>query len=182
VTAVSPPEQRGKRRRDPLLVIARFSLGLMNAIFLVGAVVVAGTLPVVFMLRDKVLEHIAANGGPPEAFQGLVFVQVLAVIAALQGFFFFRNLYRIIETVGEGDPFVPENASRLNAMGWIAVAAHILAIPLNLTSQWLETISDRFRTDFGISFAVILLAVVLFILARVFREGTRMRDELEGTV
>ena len=28
----------------------------------------------------------------------------------------------------------------------------------------------------------IVLALVLFILARVFREGARMRDELEGTV
>jgi hypothetical protein len=30
--------------------------------------------------------------------------------------------------------------------------------------------------------AGLFLALVLFILARVFREGTRMREDLEGTI
>jgi hypothetical protein len=36
--------------------------------------------------------------------------------------------------------------------------------------------------DFGLSFGGVLLALVLFILARVFRKGAEMRAELEGTV
>jgi hypothetical protein len=39
-----------------------------------------------------------------------------------------------------------------------------------------------FSTGGGISFGGFLLALVLFILARVFRKGTEMREELEGTV
>ena len=68
------------------------------------------------------------------------------------------------------------------AMGWIAIASHFLAIPLNMVSQWLANFSDRFVVNFGISLAGLLLALVLFILARVFREGARMREDLEGTV
>jgi len=36
--------------------------------------------------------------------------------------------------------------------------------------------------DGGLDGGSILLILILFILARVFREGARMRDELEGTV
>jgi hypothetical protein len=38
----------------------------------------------------------------------------------------------------------------------------------------------HFKAD--VPLAGLFLALVLFILARVFREGTRMRDDLEGTV
>ena len=36
--------------------------------------------------------------------------------------------------------------------------------------------------DAGLDIEGILLALILFILARVFRHGARMRDDLEGTV
>ena len=38
------------------------------------------------------------------------------------------------------------------------------------------------RADFGFSGGGLLLMLVLFILARVFRRGAEMREELEGTV
>jgi hypothetical protein len=36
--------------------------------------------------------------------------------------------------------------------------------------------------DFGVSLGGLLLALTLFILARVFRQGAAMREDLEGTV
>jgi hypothetical protein len=133
-------------------------------------------------VRDKVLVWLVSQGAPPEAIWGVISLQLLTAAAAIFAFCFFRHLYRIIDTVGEGDPFVPANARRLMAMGWISVATQFLAIPINGVSQWLSQYSDRFHAEFGLSFAGILLALVFFILARVFREGARMRDDLEGTV
>lgn len=173
---------RQGRRRDPLLATARLLLGLITAFFLVAAASICLAIPVVLAMGDSVLAFLAAHGTPPETIWPVVVLQLLAALAAVLGFYFFRNLYRIIDTVGEGDPFVPANAGRLSAMGWISVAAHVLAIPLNLVSRELGTVADRVHDEFGLSIAGILLALVLFILARVFREGTRMRDELEGTV
>ena len=46
-----------------------------------------------------------------------------------------------------------------------------------LASQFKDATSD-----FGITLDGILLAVILFILARVFRQGAAMREDLEGTV
>ena len=41
---------------------------------------------------------------------------------------------------------------------------------------------DDITVDAGLDVSGILLVVILFILARVFRHGTTMREELEGTV
>ncbi len=151
-------------------------------IFVFGGVAIFLAIPFVLIIRDRVLAFIVSQGAPPEAIWGIIALQALAALAAALGFYFFRHLYRIVQTVAEGDPFVPINARRLATMGWLAVGGHVLAVPINLIGSWLETISSRFYSDFGLSAAGILLALVLFVLARVFREGTRMREELEGTV
>jgi hypothetical protein len=170
------------RTRDPLLAIARLAFGFVTALSLIAAIAFSLLAPFVLLIRDRVLDWLLAQGAPPEAIWGIVGLELLAAMAAVFAFFFFRHLYRIIDTVGDGDPFVPANADRLMAMGWISIVSHFLAIPLNMVSQWLANFSDRFVVNFGISFAGLLLALVLFILARVFREGARMREDLEGTV
>jgi hypothetical protein len=177
------PDAPGRSRpRDPLLAIARLAFGFITGLALIAAIGFSLLVPFVLAIRGKVLDWLVAKGAPPEAIWGIVSLQVLAAAAAVFAFYFFRHLYRIIDTVGDGDPFVPANARRLMAMGWIALVSHILAIPLNMTSRYLETYSSRFEVEFGISFAGLLLALVCFILARVFREGARMREDLEGTV
>ncbi len=170
------------RPSDPLLATARFVLGIVTLASAAFAVSMVLAIPVVFAIRDQVLAFLAANGAPPEAIWGVMAVLLLSAVAAVLGFFFFRHLYRIIDTVAAGDAFTLDNARRLAAMAWISVAVHVLAIPLAIVSDWLAQYSDRFEVNPGVSFAGILLALVLFVLARVFREGTRMREDLEGTV
>jgi Protein of unknown function (DUF2975) len=101
-------------------------------------------------------------------------------------------LRRIVLSVGEGDPFIPENAERLSRMGWLVLAGQIAAIPVGALVLWIASLVEdtpaesRIRadlhSDFGFSFSSLLLMLVLFILARVFRRGASMREELEGTV
>ncbi len=170
------------RPRDPLLAIARLAFGFVTGLSLIAAVAFSLLIPFVLIIRDSVLTWLVAKGAPPEAIWGIVSLQVLAAAAGVFAFYFFRHLYRIIDTVAEGDPFVPANAKRLMAMGWISIVSHFLAIPLNAVAQWLAHFSDRFVINISLSFAGLLLALVLFILARVFREGARMREDLEGTV
>ncbi len=47
---------------------------------------------------------------------------------------------------------------------------------------WVAYISKANYIDVGVSFSGVLLALILFVLARVFGQGAQMRDELEGTV
>ena len=103
------------------------------------------------------------------------------------GFVFFGKLRAIVATVGEGDPFAPENADRLNLMAWLTLLGQAFMIPIAglglLAAKWAEPMENSDVTiDAGFDIEGILLAIILFILARVFKHGAAMREDLEGTV
>ena len=53
-------------------------------------------------------------------------------------------------------------------------------------ATWIKAVSGEAANDIDVDVGLdgggILLILVLFILARVFRQGSAMREELEGTV
>jgi len=65
---------------------------------------------------------------------------------------------------------------------WLTIAIELLSIPVGGIGEWMAHTIKGATSDFGIDPSGILLALILFILARVFREGARMREDLEGTV
>ena len=170
------------RPRDTLLNAVRFLLGLAMAVvaFAAGALLIA--IPVVLFMRDKVMIHIAAPSTPHGAIWAIIALLAFGAAAAVMGFYFFRHLFRIVGSVGAGDAFAPINAQRLSAMGWITVVVHIIGIPMGALAHWVQSVTENFHAEIAISPSGILLALILFILARVFRQGAAMREELEGTV
>jgi hypothetical protein len=108
------------------------------------------------------------------------------IVTAL--FIFFGRLRAIINTVGEGDPFVPANAERLSLMAWLILGVHGLALAAAPFAIELARFAERvgedanIAIDSGFDLSGILLVIILFILARVFRHGAEMREDLEGTV
>lgn len=175
--------------RDPLLAAARIILILMMAAMALTAIACAALVPLAPLLfKAQLVPALLGKGFPPETFALLLVVAGIIAICAALGFLFFRNLYRVVGSVGEGDPFTPVNAERLSGMGWIVVAVHLAALPLVGIVAWVARHAEKLapdnhiHVDGGIDLGGILLALILFILARVFREGNRMREELEGTV
>jgi hypothetical protein len=69
-------------------------------------------------------------------------------------------------------------------MGWLAVSIEALKIPTSAIAIFIATQvkEHTFTIDLDFSFTGLLIALVLFILARVFRHGAEMRADLEGTV
>lgn len=174
------------KRRDPLLTIARLVLTfLMGVAAFFGGVVLAA-IPVLVFAKDKVLVEMA-NEGLHMASQPLLLaiaglLALLAVIAALC-FFFVRHLRLIVDSVAAGDPFIPINAVRLRMMAWLTLAIQLVSLPLGALALWIGThVKGDVDVDGGISMGGLLLMLTLFILARVFRQGAAMRDDLEGTV
>lgn len=172
-----------KFQSDPLLNGARLIIGAIMGIFaFAGVCVVIGMGAILSVQRQELIAKLAAEGIPDSGVY--VILTLLAGVLALMvlGFYFLRHLYRIIGSVGDGDPFNPVNADRLRAMGWLVLSSQPLMWLLGLIGHWFERYTDKADTEIGLSLGAMLLAVILFILARVFRTGTQMREELEGTV
>jgi len=168
---------------DPLLGSARALLFLFIALLIFATVMLAiGVLAVLTVQRGELSAEIAEAGLAPSAYWGVV-AGLAALLAILYlALRFTLELERIVTSVDKGDPFVDQNAGRLARMGWLALTIQLIGLPLSAAAAYLEKLMDSGPSSMGFSGSGLLLVLVLFILARVFRKGALMRSELEGTV
>jgi hypothetical protein len=113
---------------------------------------------------------------------GLRAIALLGVAAVPLFHLVLIRLLRMVETVGRGDPFVAANAYRLHAIAWILVALNLLSMVIGGIGKTISSKEFPLHLDAGFSINGWLCVILAFVLARVFAEGTLMREDLEGTV
>ena len=121
----------------------------------------------------------------PEAerlIMGLRAVAVLGLVAIPLNYGILKRLLAIVETVRAGDPFVAANAHRLRAIAWALFTLQFFSLVVGAIGKAISTPAHPVDLDAGFSINGWLAVLLTFLLARVFAEGTRMRDDLEGTV
>ncbi|RJY09760.1 DUF2975 domain-containing protein [Aurantiacibacter aquimixticola] len=179
-----------EKRTDPLLLAGKAITIFMQGVTGLAAAALLIAMPVLYFWRDDISAELATELGPQAGdfpLGSALAVIALALIAVGIIFVFFGRLRRIIDTVGHGDPFAPENADRLNVMAWLLLAVQLIQVPIMgiglMVAKWADEVGhDDITIDAGIDLTGILMVIVLFILARVFKLGARMREDLEGTV
>ena len=113
---------------------------------------------------------------------GLRAIAVLGLVAVPLNYAVLKQLLAIVETVRAGDPFVAANAPRLQAVAWLLLALNLLSIVIGIIARTVSTPAYPLHIDAGFSISGWLAVLLTFLLARVFSEGTLMREDLEGTV
>jgi len=113
---------------------------------------------------------------------GLRAIAALGLVLVLLNYNILERLLAMVETVRAGDPFVAANAQRLQAIGWTLVAMQMLGLVIAAIVRVVSIPGHPLDIDAGFSINGWLAVLLTFLLARVFAEGTRMRDDLEGTV
>ncbi len=177
-----PPRDLVLSAAQVIVVIA--CIAVIFAMVLIGF----GTAAVATVQHAEIAAKLAAAGAP--SFVAWLLVGALLLVEALLylALRFLLELRGIGNSVKTGDPFHPANAVRLERMGWIAVIIQVMVMPLGALANWLKPFAESLgdNVEIGINGGLdgggILLILILFILARVFRRGTAMREELEGTV
>ena len=113
---------------------------------------------------------------------GLRAIAVLGLAAIPLNYAVLKRLLAIVETVRAGDPFVAANAHRLQTIAWILLALQVLSIVIGEIAKAVSSPAHPVHLDAGFSINGWLAVLFTFLLARVFAEGTQMREDLEGTV
>jgi Protein of unknown function (DUF2975) len=113
---------------------------------------------------------------------GLRAIAVLGLVAIPLNYVILKRLLAIVETVRAGDPFVAANADRLHAIAWTLLTLQLLGLVIGAIAKAVAIPGHPLDIDAGFSINGWLAVLLTFLLARVFAEGTLMRDELEGTV
>jgi hypothetical protein len=113
---------------------------------------------------------------------GMRAIAALGLAAIPLNYVVLQRLLAIVETVRAGDPFVAANAFRLQAIAWALLALQLLSLTIGAIAKAVSTPAHPLHLQAGFSISGWLAVLLTFLLARVFAEGTVMREDLEGTV
>ena len=113
---------------------------------------------------------------------GMRAIAALGLVAVPLNLAMLKRLLAMVDTVRAGDPFVAANAYRLQAIAWVLLALQLLSLVIGAIGKAISTPAHPLHLDAGFSPSGWLAVILTFVLARVFAEGTLMREDLEGTV
>jgi hypothetical protein len=113
---------------------------------------------------------------------GMRVIMVISVLATPLNNIALTRLLAIVSTVTRGDPFVAENAARLQQIAWAVLSLELMRLCVGIVAARVSSQAAPLNLHWSASPTPWLAVLLLFVLARVFDHGTRMREELEGTV
>jgi hypothetical protein len=126
--------------------------------------------------------HLSPSPESDRLILGLHAIALLGLVAVPLNYVVLKRLLAIVETVRAGDPFVAANASRLRAIAMALLALQLLSLVIGAIAKAVSTPAHPLHLRAGFSINGWLAVLLTFLLARVFAEGTLMREDLEGTV
>ena len=125
--------------------------------------------------------HLSPGPDADRVIIGLHAIALVGLATIPINYMILKRLLAIVGTVRVGDPFVPDNAHRLQAIAWCVLILQILGLVVGGISRAISTPNHPFDMG-GFSVNGWLAVLLIFVLARIFAEGTLMREDLEGTV
>ena len=145
---------------------------------------IAALLTFTFVNEAWTMKALGVTGMPDAArvMWAMRGVAALGVLAVPLNYMILTRLLAMVDTVRAGDPFVADNAYRLHAIAWLMVALQLISITIAAIGKAISTPEHPFDLDAGFSVNSWLAIILTFVLARVFAEGTLMREDLEGMV
>jgi hypothetical protein len=185
-----PANQRLFSLTSLLLKFAIWFCWFLVAVLTLALGAVVGGLGV-FLVAPAILTQL----GIPLAFMGVPLLPILGValfgvggglICMLFILLAVQATSGIVATAIAGDPFVDDNAERLKRIGWCLLGVMVVQF---LTTMVVAMIVPEHLPE-GVNLGIgsdpdpvgLLAILLVFVLARIFKHGARMREELAGTV
>jgi hypothetical protein len=166
---------------DTLALSRRVLRALIKLNLLVGALILA-LLIASFVAEGPVMGALGAGRGNSMLFLGMRLIMVIGIGAVPVAHFILTRLLTIVETVSVGNPFLLANAARLQGIAWAVLGLELMHFAVGIVAASVSTAAVPLNISWGFSLTRWLAVLMLFVLARVFEQGARMREDLEGTV
>jgi hypothetical protein len=166
-----------------VLGLSRLLLWILRAINLITAVLLAGSLVATFLFEPAVRDFFLKRPTAEYAELLIPILRMWMLLAAPMIAAFHILLSRLLEmseTVRIGDPFVPENAARMKTIAWCLLAIELLRLAFGAMAAMMNAAGSKIDWEFSLNGWLAVL--LLFVLARIFEEGTRIRDDLGAMV
>jgi hypothetical protein len=168
-----------------MLGVARWVLkALLLLNLLVGAVLLL-LLLWSFANEPKFASTIAQVFAGKDADALLLWARLLLAIVApvmVAAHLLFRRLLSMLDSVEAGDPFVPANAERLQTVAWSLLVIQTCDLLFGWAATNFDLVAGERTSGWSPGITGWVAVLLVFVLARVFREGTRLRSEAQLTI
>ncbi|HEX9933152.1 MAG TPA: DUF2975 domain-containing protein [Allosphingosinicella sp.] len=160
---------------------------LLRILILLNWLLAAAVLVLLLLMPTErwIMTELALTPSPEakRLVAGLRAIAVIGLVALPLNHLVLTRLLAMVGTVRVGDPFVAPNAQRLRTIAWALLALQLIGLVIAAVAKAVS-IPGRppLDIDAGFSIAGWLAVLLAFVLARVFAEGARMREDLEGTI
>lgn len=162
------------RRVLRVLVVVNVVYGALILALLIASLVAEGPLMGALGVRP--------TNDSATLVRGMRLIMVAGIASASIAHVILTRLLAIVETVRAGDPFVAENAARLQRIAWAVLGLELLHLAIGAIAAGASSQSQPLDIGWSFSLTRWIAVLLLFVLARVFDHGARMRADLEGTV
>jgi hypothetical protein len=175
---------RCQMKHSSVLPIAWITLRILIVLNWISCVAILALLAFTFINEPWTIRALGLSSSPDAqtVLMGMRAIAALGVVALALNFPIFKRLLAMVVTVRVGDPFVAANAYRLHTIAWLLLALQLIGLVIAGIGKAISTSAHPIDIDAGFSVNGWLAVILTFVLARVFAEGTLMREDLEGTV
>lgn len=156
-----------------LLRVINLSMGIGMGLALIASLPFAEAMVTFFTKRPGTID---ADWMLPVLRIWLVAAMAMVAIVHV----FLTRLLGVVDSVGDGDPFVAENAQRLRTMAVCGFAIEALGLLFGVFAATMNAAGSNIEWE--PSLTGWLAVALLFVLSQVFAEGTRMRRDLDGLI
>jgi hypothetical protein len=165
------------------LPIAHLGLRILIVLNWLSGVAILALL-VVVPNREWILSalHLSPSPDAERVILGLRAIASIGLLAIPLNYVVLKQLLAMVETVRAGDPFVAANAARLRVIAWVLFTLQLFGLAIGAIVKAISTPAHPIHLDTAVSINGWLAVLLIFLLARVFAEGARMREDLAGTV
>lgn len=153
---------------------------VVNWLFLAAMVVLLAFMPT----REWIMTSLdlAPSAETDRIVLGWQSIGFIGACTAPVNYLILTRLLAMVRSVRAGDPFVAANAARLQSIAWGLLTLQVMSVIISGVARVASSDAHPIVVNAGFSITGWLAVLLTFLLARVFAEGTLMRDDLEGTV
>ena len=157
------------------------ALVVMNVVY---GLAIAGLLIWSFLNKDWVITALGVRPAleRDSMVRGMRMIAFIGILAVPLFHVFLKRLLDIVDTVRAGDPFISDNARRMQTIAWTLLGMQVMHMLIGFVAARTRSEVQELDIDWSFSITPWIAVLLLFVLARVFEHGARMRADLEGTV
>jgi hypothetical protein len=177
----------GSPRPDPSLSALPVARRLLTALLYLNGVyglAILGLLLASVVVPGPLFEGLGVRptAGRDALERGMRTIMLIGIASVPVAYVILSRLRAVVDTVRDGDPFRAANAGRLQTIAWAYLGLELLHVAVGVVAAGSGSAEQPLDLHWRFSVTPWVAVLLLFVLARVFDQGARMRVDLEGTV